>query len=280
MTEQPARNSDQATLWNGVAGAAWVDGQPVLDAMLKPFETLLTEQIASGFDGRVLDVGCGTGSTTLAIASRLGASGSCVGVDISEPMLAHARKRALEAKVPATFLRADAQTHPFEARSYDAVLSRFGVMFFDDPVEAFANIRRAAKPSARLTFIAWRSADENPFMTTAERTAMPLLPDLPPRKPGGPGQFAFGDGGRVRSILTGSGWSGVEVEPIDVRCSLPEPDFMRFVTRIGPVGMALQEVGEATRTRVVEAMRKAFEPYLSGGEVGFTAACWQVSAKA
>lgn len=280
MAAQSVRNSDQAALWNGAAGTAWVDAQPLLDEMLRPFETLLTEQIKPGFDGRVLDVGCGTGSTTLAIASRLGAKGSCVGVDISEPMLTLARKRALDAETRATFVCADAQTHAFEPASYDVVLSRFGVMFFDDPVEAFANLRRAAGRAARLSFIAWRSSEENPFMTTAERTATPMLPNLPPRKPGGPSQFAFADGDLVRSILGASGWTGVEILPIDVNCQLPEVEFMRFVTRVGPVGMALQAADDVTRTRVIEALRKAFEPYASGGQVRFTAACWQALARA
>jgi SAM-dependent methyltransferase len=248
--------------------------------MLKPFQTLLTEQIEPGFEGRVLDVGCGTGSTTLAISDRLGPEGSCLGVDISEPMLALARKRAEAAGARAAFVRADAQTHAFEPASYDAVLSRFGVMFFDDPVAAFTNIRHAAKPDANLTFIAWRSADENPFMTTAERTAAPLLPDLPPRKPGGPGQFAFADGNLVRSILATSGWTGIEILPIDMGCHLPDAAFMRFVTRVGPVGMALQSADEATRMRVIDALRKAFEPYVFGGQVQFKAACWQVGARA
>ncbi len=137
MTAEAGRNSDQSALWNGTGGKAWVDAQPLLDDMLRPFETLLVERIAPGFDGNVLDIGCGTGSTTLAFASRLGAHGSCLGVDISEPMLALARKRAQLTGARATFVRADAQTHAFEPASCDAMLSRFGVMFFDDPVQAF-----------------------------------------------------------------------------------------------------------------------------------------------
>jgi ubiquinone/menaquinone biosynthesis C-methylase UbiE len=280
MNSQAERNSDQSKLWNGVGGAAWVDAQPVLDDMLKPFEALLVEGVPSGFGGHVLDIGCGTGGTTLAIAQRLGPGGSCVGVDISEPMLALARKRAADARVPASFIRADAQVHAFEPASYDVLLSRFGVMFFDDPVEAFANLHRAAKPGAGLAFIAWRSADENPFMTTAEKTAAPLLPNLPQRKPDGPGQFAFAVPSRVRQILTDSRWRGIEVAPIDVPCQLPEPELMRFITRLGSVGMALQEADEATRARVIEAVRRAFDQYVSGAQTRFTAACWKVSAVA
>lgn len=280
MAPETARNIDQSKLWNGSGGQAWVDSQPVLDAMMRPFETLLVERIAPSFGGKVLDIGCGTGSTTLAFASRLGAQGSCTGVDISEPMLALARQRAEAAGARATFVHADAQTHAFEPATYDAILSRFGVMFFDDPVEAFANIRRAAKPIGSLDFIAWRSADENPFMTTAERAARPLLPTLPPRKPGVPGQFAFADADRVRQILTDSGWTNIEIAPIDVTCLLPEPEITRFITLIGPVGTALQEADEATRARVIEAVRRAFDSFVTGAHARFTAACWQVGARA
>ena len=142
---------------------------------------------------RVLDVGCGTGSTTLAVARLLGAKGRCTGIDISEPMIAAARARAEREGTPASFIRADAQTHAFEPASFDMIISRFGVMFFDDSVRAFANLRRAARDDAELRFIAWRSAAENPFMTTAERAAAPLLPNLPARRPDAPGQFAFAD---------------------------------------------------------------------------------------
>ena len=149
--------------------------------------------------GRVLDVGCGTGSTTLAVARRLGAKGRCIGIDISEPMIAAARARAEREGTPASFIRADAQTHAFEPASFDMIISRFGVMFFDDSVRAFANLRRAAKQTPSLRFIAWRSAAENPFMTTAERAAAPLLPNLPARRPDAPGQFAFADRDRVHA---------------------------------------------------------------------------------
>src|SRR5439155_15437630 len=131
-------DDEQARLWNGHAGRAWGEAQEVLDQMLRPFEDLPVQAACAAYGGRVLDVGCGTGSTTLAVARRLGAKGRCIGVDISGPMIAAARA---------------------------------------------ANLRRAAKDDAEFRFIAWRSASENPFMTTAERAAAPLLPNLPSRRP-------------------------------------------------------------------------------------------------
>src|SRR5262249_45490429 len=141
----------------------------------------------------VLDVGCGTGATTLAIARALGAGGRSVGIDISEPMLALAWERAKREKGTATFVVADAETPAFEPGSFDTIVSRFGVMFFGDSVRAFANLRSAVRPGGDLALIAWRGPADNPFMTAAERAAAAYLPDIPPRSVDGPGQFAFGD---------------------------------------------------------------------------------------
>lgn len=272
-------DDEQATLWNGPAGRAWVEAQESLDQMLQPFEDLLVEAVAAGSGGRVLDVGCGTGSTTLAVARRLGAKGRGTGIDISEPMIAAARVRAERERAPASFIRANAQTHAFEPASFDMILSRFGVMFFDDPVRAFANLRRAASADAELRFVAWRSAAENPFITTAERAAAPLLPNLPARRPDAPGQFAFADRRRVSTILEESGWAEIEIRPIDVACTLSEKALGRYLTRLGPVGLILHEADDRTRTQVIDSVRAAFDPYVHGAEVSFTAACWMVGAR-
>ncbi|RKH21152.1 class I SAM-dependent methyltransferase [Corallococcus sp. CA047B] len=278
--EDTRQADEQTRLWNGSAGRAWVENQEVLDLMFKPFEDLLVEAVSAESGGRVLDVGCGTGSVLLAVARRLGARGRCLGVDISEPMIAAARARAESEGTPASFIRANAQSHAFEPAGFDMILSRFGVMFFDDPVRAFANLRRAARRDAELRFIAWRSAAENPFMTTAERAAAPLLPSLPVRRPDAPGQFAFADRRRVDSLLAEAGWTAMDLQPIDVACTLPEAELVRYFTRLGPVGMRLQEADDRTRTQVIETVRAAFEPFVKGAEVHFTAACWTVSARA
>lgn len=268
---------DQAALWNGASGHAWVELQELLDQILEPFKDLLVDAVAARSARRVLDVGCGAGATTLAVA-RLGATS--VGVDISDPLIEAARARAEREGVAATFLRADAQTHDFEPASFDAIISRFGVMFFDDFVRAFANLRRAASDGAEIRFVAWRSASENPFMTTAERAAAPFLSNIPARKPAAPGQFAFADRNRIDRILVKSGWADIDIQPIDVVCSLPEKDLLRYVTRLGPLGLVVQEADEATRTSVLETVRAAFDPFVHGSEVRFTAACWMVVARA
>jgi len=278
VTHRP--NDEQTALWNGPAGRAWVAEQEVLDQLFKPFEDRLVAEVLAAFARRVLDVGCGTGATTLAVARLLGARGHCTGADISDPMIGVARARAEQEGTPASFISADVQTHAFEPASFDMIVSRFGVMFFDDPVMAFANLRRAASDDAKLRVIAFRSAAENPFMTTAERAAAPLLPNLPARRPGAPGQFSFADRNRVASILEASGWGGIDIRLIDVECTLPEKELVGFFTRLGPVGLALQGADECARMQVIETVRAAFDPYVHGDEVRFTAACWMVGAQA
>jgi len=279
--KQHTEDNEQAALWNGRAGRAWVDAQESLDRLFTPFEHLLVNEVRAAHGRRVLDVGCGTGATTLAIARALGTEGGCTGADISEPMIAVARARAGREGAPASFVCGDAQRHPFAPASFDMFVSRFGVMFFDSPVQAFSNLLNAARGGAKLRAIAWRSAAENPFMTAAERAAAPLLPNLPARNPGAPGQFAFADRDRVASILEESGWAGIDIRPIDVECTLPESDLMGYITRLGPVGLVLQdETDGRRRAQVVAAVRAAFEAYVRGSEVRFTAACWMIGAEA
>jgi SAM-dependent methyltransferase len=274
-------DGEQAKLWNGPSGHAWVDNQEVLDRMFRPFEDLLVQAARAASASRVLDVGCGTGSTTLAVARQLGARGRCTGLDISGPMIAAARARAERQRTPASFICDDAQSCVFEPASFDLVISRFGVMFFDDPVRAFANLRHAAGDAGELRVIAWRGAAENPFMTTAERAAAPLLPGLPARRADGPGQFAFADRERVRAILQHSGWADIDIQPIDVACAFPETELVRYFTRLGPVGRILQEAGDdPARARITGVVRAAFDPYVHGAEVRFDAACWMVGARA
>ncbi len=271
-----AREGEQAALWGGTAGDAWVRAQALLDGMYEPLRDLLVGAARAAAPSRVLDVGCGTGAVSRAIAGDLGVP--CVGVDIAGQVVAAAR--AATGAEPVTFVRADAQAHPFEPGDFDLVVSRFGVMFFADPVAAFANLRRAARGGARLCAIAWRGAADNPFMTTAERAAAPLLPDLPARDPDGPGQFAFADRDRVGGVLTASGWTAVGVEPLDVVCAFPESELVGYLSLLGPVGRALPAADETIRARVVEVVRAAFEPFVVGAEVRFTAACWLLTARA
>jgi SAM-dependent methyltransferase len=279
MNTPMGADREQFELWNGPAGRAWIEAQAMLDRILQPFEALLLDAVPVAGTRAVLDVGCGTGATTLAAARRLGPDASCVGIDISDPMIAYARTRAERERSPARFVCANAQSHAFPASSFDRVISRFGVMFFDQPVAAFANLARATADGGELRAIVWRGADENPFMTTAERTAAPLLPNLPPRRPDAPGQFAFANPERVARILVDGGWRDVELQAIDVGCTLPESELVPYFSRLGPVGLALQQTDDASRARVIDAVRPAFDAYVHGADVRFTAACWMLAAR-
>ncbi len=281
MADTPTRPRDLNLDWGGVGGRNWVEAQDLLDQTFGHLEEHLIATLASGAQARVLDVGCGTGGTTLAVARRLGVRGTCVGIDVSDPMVTAARARAEKHGAAADFIQADAQAHDFAPDSFDLIISRFGVMFFDDFVRAFTNLRRAAAKGAELRIIAWRSARENPFMTTAEQAAGHLLPNLPPRgQPGGPGQFAFADHGHVHGILEESGWSGIDIRPMDFSCAFPESDLARYISLLGPIGRVLHEADEATRAQVIEVASAAFQPYVDSAHVRFTAACWLITARA
>ena len=280
MSTNQQANAQQIAHWNGCAGRGWVEAQESLDRMFEPFEELLVEAVAARGAQRVLDIGCGTGSTTIAVARLLAGSGEAVGIDISEPMIALARARAERESKPPRFICADAQTHAFEPASFDTIVSRFGTMFFDDSVHAFENLRRAAASGAELKTITWRSPAENGFMTAAERAAAPFFPGMPARRPDEPGQFAFADRDRVYAILEKSGWSDIEIKPLDVECALPLPELITYLARLGPVGRMVQALDERARTRVIEAVRAAFDPYVHGSEVRYRAACWTVGARA
>lgn len=278
MTDTPVPPTQHA-LWNGPAGDAWVQAQALLDGMFDGFVPVLADPLADTPDAHVLDVGCGTGALCLAIADRLGPAGRSSGVDISAPMIAVARERARAAGKPITFTVADAEQHAFAPASLDRIVSRFGVMFFNDPVRAFANLRGALRSGGRLHAIAWRAPDDNPFMTTAERAASPLL-RLPARAEGGPGQFAFADPDKVRAILQASGWNGIEITALDVECRIARDQLPTYVSLLGPVGQALRadDLAPAVRTRILHAVVDAFAPFIHADEVVFNAACWSIRA--
>lgn len=279
------RNDEQAELWNGIAGRGWVEAQEVMDDLLRPFETRLLEELVAVMDERpvrtLLDVGCGTGSTTMASARRIGAGGRCVGVDISEPMLSHARSRAqAQAKdLTIEFIHADAQEHALEKDFFDQIISRFGVMFFADSIKAFTNLRSGIKSGGRLAFVAWRSPQENPFMTVPVKAAAQFV-EIPPTPPNAPGQFGFADSKWVEHILKESGWVDVEIDPFDTTCSLPSENLRSFLNNVGPISRLLPSQEESRKQQIVDATIEQLEPYREGSEIRFDAACWLVRARA
>ncbi|MEM9423113.1 MAG: class I SAM-dependent methyltransferase, partial [Pseudomonadota bacterium] len=215
MDNDENTNADQDALWNGPGGDVWVRSQPLLDDTFRPFERRLVGLTTERRPKRLLDVGCGTGSTTIAMARGLASEGACTGIDISKPMLETAKARATEAGLQIQFINADAQTHAFDRNTFDMIASRFGVMFFADPTQAFTNLKWAATDDCALHLFVWRRFEENPFMTVAETAAAHFFPDLPPRENNKVGQFGFADDSRVRSILERSGWSNINISEAD-----------------------------------------------------------------
>ncbi|WP_197421828.1 class I SAM-dependent methyltransferase [Sphingomonas sp. CCH9-H8] len=227
----------------------------------------------------VLDIGCGTGATTIAIGRAIAGRGHATGADLSVPMIELAGERARACGVDARFIAGDASRIAANT-PFDMAVSRFGIMFFDDPVAAFEQIRAMLLPDAPLTAFAWRSPKENPFMTCAERTAAPMLPPLPPQQPDAPGQFAFAAADRVRTILADAGWSRVVLTPFDVECTMPVARLDAYLLHMGRVGIALNQLDDAPRTALLAQLRRAFAPFVDGDRVRFTAACWRIDARA
>ena len=264
------REDEQALLWNGVSGHSWVEAQDVLDRMFLPFEALLVESAAAEPRTRVLDVGCGTGSTTLAIQKRLGAGAECLGIDISEPMLERARARAQEANSPARFVRADAEQYAFERASFDLIVSRFGVMFFDEPVAAFRNLRAALKRGGRLGFVCWQAIDRNPWGQEALDAVRAVAPSQPLPEmfaPGKPGPFSFADEARVRSILESSGFSAVRIDPSEIPMQIggarTVEEALDFVLELGPAARFVSEAEPALLPKFREALSRWLTHYAS-----------------
>lgn len=270
-------NAAQVEYWNAGAGDTWASLQDRLDAQLEPLGQAATAALAPRPGERVLDIGCGAGQTSLALAAAVSPGGSVLGVDISRPLLEVARRRA-GANGP-DFLEADAQTYPFEPGAFDGAFSRFGVMFFADPVAAFSNVRRALKPGGRMAFVCWRRPDENPFMTLPMAAALSLLPPPPQGDPLAPGPFAFADPERVRHILSQAGFGAVETTPHDRKIGSGDLEqTLGVALKVGPLGAMLREHPEQ-RDKVIEAVREALRPHEGQDGVKLPSASWIVTAR-
>jgi len=277
------RNADQIAYWNGPGGQRWSDRQAAQDRLLAPVSDVLISHIAAKPGERILDVGCGCGGLSIALASKVAPDGSVLGVDISAPMLARARETA-PAGLPVEFVLADATVHPFEPGGFDCLVSRFGVMFFADPVASFTNMHRALKPSGRMAFACWREPKQNPWMMTPLQAVYRHVPKLPPQGPDDPGPFAFASEERVRRILAEAGFRDVALEPrelsLDIAIGKGLEAAVQSALEIGPANRALeghpQEVREAAR----QSVREILTPYRQGDRVALPGAIWLVSATA
>ena len=273
-------NAAQIDYWNATAGQTWARYQAQLDRQIEPLGLEALRSLGARPGERVLDVGCGCGQTTLELAERVGAAGAVTGIDISSPMLAIAGARTVPVgAAQPQFIECDAQTADLGRGRYDAVFSRFGVMFFSDPVAAFANLRKALTANGRLTFVCWRPFSENLWMRAPMEAAQPYLPPSPPMDPTDPGPFAFADPGRVRSILSEAGFSDVTLHAFNTSIggsSLDQTVDLAF--RVGPLGAILREQPNLAPTIAV-AVKTALAAYETPSGVLMPAAVWIASAR-
>lgn len=277
-------NDAMREYWNAEAGHTWAAMQARLDASLAPVTAALLSLAAPRPGERVLDIGCGSGETTLVLAEAVGEGGDVLGVDVSRPLLAIAETRAEALDSTAEFLEADAAELRGDG-SRDLIFSRFGVMFFDDPAAAFGMIRSHGVAGARLAFCCWRTPRDNGWAGLPMAAVAPLLPPASPPDPLAPGPFAFADPERIVTLLDAAGWSGIELERLDFEMLLgegedPLADAVDFSLRVGPAARVVREGGEAMRARAAAALEAAYLPHVREGRLALPGSVWLVSAAA
>jgi len=278
-------NHEQAAHWNSAAGAGhWVTNQGRHDRMLEPFLTMILGAAAITTGDQVLDVGCGCGATTRA-AARMATPAEVTGIDLSAAMLARAAadaRTALLANV--SFIEGDAQVQPFEPASFDAVISRFGLMFFADPIAAFTNLRRATRPGGRIVFACWQPMAANPWLLIPGAALAEHVPPPEPGDPDAPGMFSLADPDRVRGILTDAGWGEADIAP--ARASIlvggggTVEEAVEFLRGGSMARSLLADADEVTRHRALASVRSALLPYADSDGVHLDAAVWLVRAGA
>ena len=258
----PVANEEQKRMWNEVNAARWVAVREAVDKSLAPFGKATLDALAPARGESALDVGCGFGATTLDLAARVGPSGRVVGIDLSEPFLTRARAAA-----PANvrYLCADAQTHAFDT-VFDVCFSRFGVMFFEDPPAAFANLRRALRPGGRFGTVVWASPRQNAWVDLPLRVVTSYLPPPPPAS--GPGPFSLADPALLEQLLARAGFARPRVAPLAIPYlagATPE-DAARLLLQLGPAAAILREAGKAAdpfRENLEADLREALAPFTS-----------------
>lgn len=274
-------NAPQIEYWNGAAGEKWARQADSQDVMLEPLGMVAMNACDIKAGHKVLDIGCGSGSTTIEIARRVGAAGRVVGMDISTPMLNVARARINALNIEGTaFENKDVATFPFPAGTFDRLFSRFGVMFFVDPIAAFTNIRGGLKSDGRLGFVCWQALNKNQWFETPINVALKHIPPPPPSTPDAPGPMAFAKPDRVRSILSSAGFGNIDIEPLETTLILGA-DVAASVQKLvqsGPVSRLLNDASEDIKARVAADLGDALVEFETDGGVKLGCAVWIVTA--
>jgi SAM-dependent methyltransferase len=268
--------SPAAARWTTGPGAFWAAHDDRYEASLRPFTAHLLDGARIGPGHRVLDVGCGCGGTSRD-AARRAAGGSVLGLDLSAAMVVRARERtAAEGPPNATFEIADAQEVDLAGAGYDAVISRMGVMFFDDAAAAFSVLAAALRPGGRLAFACWRERDRNPARTVPADALAPWVEPKPPAAPGEPGAFSLADPDRVRALLTGAGLVDIRLEPLaePILLGADAEDAASFL-----LAELRADHGTPVPAEAAAALRAALVPYETGDGVLLGSAAWLVTAR-
>lgn len=274
-------NHEQARYWNAEEAGHWLAHEQRYERMLAPFTGHLLAAAAVGSSERVIDIGCGTGSTTRA-ASRVATAGDALGVDLSAAMLRQAAWRARQDGLTnVRFEHGDAQAHTFRPAAADVALSRFGVMFFADPVAAFANIARGLRRSGRLVFVCWQNLAANEWIVVpggaaAQHIALPPLAD-----PAGPGPFSLGERDHIAAVLGAAQLTDVTIDPVaePLRMGDDVADTVAFMKSTALGLSLLRDADRPTIARVTEAMQEALEPYVTPDGVQLGSQAWLVRAR-
>ena len=255
--------------------------QERLDRVLRPLGDLGLEKVAPRAGERAVDVGCGCGATTVLLAERVGKTGKVLGVDVSERMLARARART--ANMPWVDLELGDAAEKRFAGDADLMFSRFGSMFFADPLKAFTNLRTALRSGGRLCLVCWRAPEDNPWYVVPLRAAETIVPPLPPVEPGAPGPFAFADGERFRRVLSDAGFRDVVVERRDQlvpQSTTGLDEAVEVAVLAGPIARMLVDADASAIARVRAVIREALAPYARAERVEMMSSVWLATARA
>lgn len=274
-------NMEQAAYWAGTGGDHWVAEQARYDRMTAPFGDRVVEVLGARPGQRVLDVGCGTGALSLAIGPLVAPEGSVLGLDISPPMLAVATRRGRAAgQDNVTFQRGDAQVHDLPEGGFDAVVSRFGVMFFDDPHAAFANLARSVRPGGRFVFACWQAMAANEWLVVPVAAALTQVPMPDLGSLAGPGPFSLAEPDDIRSILEGAGLPGASVEDVHrpMRLGATVDDTVTFMQGTDMAAILLGDAADDAAAAAWDAVRAALGRYAGSDGVVLEGAAWVVAA--
>lgn len=271
------------TFWKEEGGEKWVENIDLLERQLGPLTGILMDRCAAAAGECVLDVGCGGGPTSIMLAEQVGDSGRVLGVDISEIILEIAKRRGrrignLEFRV------ADAGSEDLGQGEFDLIASRFGLMFFSRPLEAFRNLHRHLRPGGRLVFMCWRTLEENPWMTVPAEAAFTVLPrPEPPQEepdPDAPGPFSLWQRERLEFLLENAGFREFRLEPVDIGMHMGNLDEAgHMATQIGPAAKVIQESSDKDREAALAAIKNALREYETPAGVIIPSAAWIAVAR-